>query len=62
MLGKATTTNNGGVGGNRTRVRKSSTTSSTYLVISFNLISEAQIDTFLTNDPLSFRTIPHGTK
>ena len=61
MLGKATT-NNGGVGGNRTRVRKSSTTSSTYLVISFNLISEAQIDTFLTNDPLSFRTIPHGTK
>ena len=29
----------GGVGGNRTRVRKSSTTSSTYLVISFNLAS-----------------------
>ncbi len=61
MLGKATT-NNGGVGGNRTRVRKSSTTSSTYLVISFNLTSEAQIDTFLANDPLSFRTIPRGTK
>jgi len=61
MLGNAGTYF-GGVGGNRTRVRKSSTTSSTYLVISFNLISESQIDTFLTNDSLSFRIIPRDMK
>ena len=53
---------NGGVGGNRTRVRKSSTTSSTYLVISFDLINKARIDTFITDDSLGFRTILRDAK
>lgn len=55
-------TNFGGVGGNRTRVRKSSTTSSTYLVMSFNLINKARTDTFFTDDSLGFRTILRDAK
>ena len=40
----------GGDGGNRTRVRKHSTDSSTYLALSFNLTSTTRTCTFWTSD------------
>lgn len=46
----------GGAGGNRTRVRKYSTTSSTYLVLSFNLTASARTNTLCYGDSLDFRT------
>ncbi len=52
----------GGVGGNRTRVRKSSTASSTYLVISFDLTGLSRIDTLQTGDSLNFRAIPRDER
>jgi len=61
MLGIATTSN-GGVGGNRTRVRKSSTTSSTYLVVLFNLTIAPRTNTLCNRDSLSFRTTPRDTR
>lgn len=52
--------NSGGAGGNRTPVRKSSTGSSTYLVLSFDLTALARTNTLQDSDPLSFRATCHG--
>ncbi|CBW74216.1 unnamed protein product [Mycetohabitans rhizoxinica HKI 454] len=47
--------NSGGAGGNRTRVRKHSTTSSTYLVQSFALTAPTRTNTLRYGESLSFR-------
>ncbi|VXC31200.1 conserved hypothetical protein [Burkholderia sp. 8Y] len=45
----------GGGGGNRTRVQTRSTTSSTYLVLSFDLTATTRTNTLRYGDSLSFR-------
>ena len=45
----------GGGGGNRTRVQKRSTTSSTYLVLSFDLTATTRTNTLRYGDSLNFR-------
>ncbi len=45
----------GGAGGNRTRVRKPSTESSTYLVLSFDLTGASRTDTLYNGESLNFR-------
>ena len=44
----------GGAGGNRTRVRKSSTERSTYLVQSFDLTAASRTNTLYDGDSLGF--------
>ena len=50
----------GGGGGNRTPVRKSSTASSTYLALSFDLTRNPPTGRLVTSDPLGFRACPRG--
>ena len=50
----------GGGGGNRTRVRKPSTGSSTCLASSFDLTCIPPPGRLATGDPLSFRAVPRG--
>ncbi|SPA00049.1 conserved hypothetical protein [Cupriavidus taiwanensis] len=47
--------NTGGAGGNRTRVRKPSTESSTYLVLSFDLTGASRTNTLYDGESLGFR-------
>lgn len=47
--------NTGGAGGNRTRVRKPSTESSTYLVLSFDLTAASRTNTLYDGESLDFR-------
>ena len=51
----------GGAGGDRTRVRKSSTWSSTYLVVSFDLTNLSRTNTLHTGDSFNFRAAHHDT-
>lgn len=53
--------NIGGAGGDRTRVRKYSTISSTYLVQSFDLTVLSRTNTLRNSDPLDFRLRRRGT-
>ena len=50
----------GGGGGDRTPVRKPSTGSSTYLVVSFDLTHQTLTDKLLICDPLDFGADPRG--
>ncbi|AEA59635.1 hypothetical protein bgla_1g09530 [Burkholderia gladioli BSR3] len=50
----------GGDGGNRTRVQKRSTTSSTCLVLSFDLTATSRTNTLRDGDPLGFRPCRRG--
>ncbi len=50
----------GGGGGNRTRVRKTSTGSPTYLASSFDLTCNPPPGKLIAGDPLDFRGDPRG--
>jgi hypothetical protein len=57
---KVALTRFGGGGGNRTRVRKPYTDSSTYLASSFDLVADTPPGRLINNDPLNFRDVPRG--
>ena len=52
---------NGGGGGDRTRVHKRATGSSTYLVSPFDLTRSPPTDGLAASDPLDFRASRHGS-